>query len=159
MDNLDIPANIFMGREIRANNFLGSLGLLHLKNMREKALELLHNFNIKIENVNTSVKNLSGGQRQMVSISRAIYFNAQVIIMDEPTAALGVAETQKVYEFIERLKASDISVIIISHNINEVFNLADRFMVLKTGNLVGIKRKEETSIDQIVTMIISGQDN
>ena len=127
--------------------------------MREKALELLNTFNIKIENINTSVKNLSGGQRQMVSISRAIYFNAQVIIMDEPTAALGVAETQKVYEFIERLKENDISVIIISHNINEVFNLADRFMVLKTGNLVGIKRKEETSIDQIVTMIISGQCN
>ena len=157
MDNLDIPANIFMGRELRRKNFLGSLGLLHLKNMREKAIELLDNFNIKIENVNTSVKNLSGGQRQMVSISRAIYFNAQVIIMDEPTAALGVAETQKVYEFIERLKERDISVIIISHNINEVFSLADRFMVLKTGSLVGIKRKADTSIDQIVAMIISGQ--
>lgn len=157
MDHLDIPANIFMGREIRAKNFLGSLGLLHLKNMREKAVELLDTFNIKIKNVNVKVNNLSGGQRQMVAISRAIYFNAQVIIMDEPTAALGVAETKKVYEFIERLKENEISVIIISHNINEVFNLADRFMVLKTGNLVGIKRKEETSIDQIVTMIISGQ--
>lgn len=159
MDNLDIPANIFMGREIRTKNFLGSLGLLHLKNMREKALELLNTFNIKLDNVDATVKNLSGGQRQMVSISRAIYFNAQVIIMDEPTAALGVAETQKVYEFIDRLKENDISVIIISHNINEVFNIADRFMVLKTGTLVGIKRKEETSIDQIVAMIISGQNN
>ena len=127
--------------------------------MKEKALELLQSFNITIENVNTTVKNLSGGQRQMVSISRAIYFNAQVIIMDEPTAALGVAETKKVYDFIDRLKENEISVIIISHNINEVFNLADRFMVLKTGNLVGIKRKEETSIDQIVAMIISGQCN
>jgi len=159
MDNLDIPANIFMGREIRKKNILGSLGLLHLRSMKKKSIELLNNFNIKIDNVNTVVKNLSGGQRQMVSISRAIYFNAQVIIMDEPTAALGVAETQKVYDFIERLKKNDISVIIISHNINEVFNLADRFMVLKTGNLVGIKRKEETSIDEIVTMIISGQCN
>jgi ABC-type sugar transport system ATPase subunit len=93
----------------------------------------------------------------MVSISRAIYFKANVIIMDEPTAALGVAETRKVYEFINTLQSNRISIIIISHNINEVFEVADRFMVLKTGALVGIKPKEETSIDDIVSMIISGR--
>ena len=92
----------------------------------------------------------------MVAISRAVYFQARIIIMDEPTAALGVAETKKVYQFIDRLKESGIAVVIISHNINEVFNVADRFMVLKTGRLVGIKRRDETSVDDIVAMIISG---
>ena len=93
----------------------------------------------------------------MVAISRAVYFEAQIIIMDEPTAALGVAETRKVYDFIEKLRTANLSVIIISHNINEVFNIADHFMILKTGRLVGIKRREETSVDEIVGMIISGQ--
>lgn len=157
LDNLDIPSNIFMGREIRSNRILGPLGLMNLNTMRNSAIRLLENFEIDIGDVNQEVRNLSGGQRQMVAISRAVYFKAQVIIMDEPTAALGVAETKKVYEFIRKLKANNIAVIIISHNINEVFNIADRFMILKTGALVGIKNKEETNIDEIVSMIIAGR--
>jgi D-xylose transport system ATP-binding protein len=157
MNNLDIPSNIFMGREIRTNKVLGPIGFMNLGEMRKRATDLLDNFEIEIEDVNREVRNLSGGQRQMVAISRAVYFEAQVIIMDEPTAALGVAETKKVYDFINRLKENDIAVIIISHNINEVYDIADRFMVLKTGSLVGIKRKEDTNIDDIVTMIISGK--
>ncbi len=78
--------------------------------------------------------------------------------MDEPTAALGVYETQKVYDFISILKSKGISIIIISHNINEVFNIADRYIVLKVGKLVGVKTKEETSVEKIVEMIISGKD-
>lgn len=158
MDNLDIPSNIFIGREIKRNRILGSLGLMDLKVMRQKAIQLLQGFEIDIDDVSREVRNLSGGQRQMVAISRAVYFQAQVIIMDEPTAALGVAETKKVYDFIRRLKAGNLAVIIISHNINEVFDIADRFMVLKTGRLVGIKSKKDTSIDEIVTMIISGRE-
>ena len=151
LNNLDIPANIFMGRELRAS------GLMNLRQMRGRAREMLESFDIKIGDVDREVKDFSGGQRQMVSISRAIYFKANVLIMDEPTAALGVAETRKVYEFIRTLKRSHISIIIISHNINEVFEVADRFMVLKTGALVGIKSKAETSIDDIVSMILSGR--
>lgn len=158
MNNLDIPANIFMGREIRAKGLFGKLGLMDLKEMRNRSVELLKGFEIRVPDPNREVMNLSGGQRQMVTISRAVYFQAQVIIMDEPTAALGVSETRKVYEFIHRLKEQGIAVIIISHNINEVFNVADRFLVLKTGKVVGIKHKEETEIDQIVTMIISGKN-
>ncbi len=94
----------------------------------------------------------------MVATSRAIYFNAQVIVMDEPTAALGVAETQKVYDLIKKLQKNNISIVIISHNINEVFDIADRFMVLKTGTLVGVKRKDETSISEIMKMIIAGKN-
>ena len=156
MNNLDIASNIFMGRELRTNPVLGPLGWMNLNQMRHKALELLETFDIKIGDVSRNVSRLSGGQRQMVAISRAVYFQARIIIMDEPTAALGVAETKKVYQFIDRLKESGIAVVIISHNINEVFNVADRFMVLKTGRLVGIKRRDETSVDDIVAMIISG---
>ena len=158
MNNLDIPSNIFMGREIKTNWLLGRLGLMNLKEMRQSAIDLLNTFEIDIGDVNQEVRNLSGGQRQMVAISRAVYFEAQVIIMDEPTAALGVAETKKVYDFVRKLKAENFAVIIISHNINEVFNIADRFMVLKTGSLVGIKNKEETSTDEIVAMIIAGRE-
>lgn len=157
LNNLDIPANIFMGRELRASGPLGRIGLMNLRQMRGRAREMLESFDIKIGDVDREVKDFSGGQRQMVSISRAIYFKANVLIMDEPTAALGVAETRKVYEFIRTLKRSHISIIIISHNINEVFEVADRFMVLKTGALVGIKSKAETSIDDIVSMILSGR--
>jgi ABC-type sugar transport system ATPase subunit len=154
---LDIPSNVFLGREIRAGGILGRLGLMNLKKMHKGSFDLLEDFQIQIKDPALEVKSLSGGQRQMVSISRAVQFEAKIIIMDEPTAALGVSETKKVYEFIHKLKEKGISVIIISHNINEVFNVADRFMVMKTGMLVGIKRKEETSIDDIVTMIISGK--
>jgi ABC-type sugar transport system ATPase subunit len=157
VNTLDIPANIFLGREIRHRGFLGRLGLMNLLEMRESAFALLDDFRITIKNPDQEVKNLSGGQRQMVAISRAVEFEAKIIIMDEPTAALGVAETKKVYEFIHQLKEKHLSVIIISHNINEVFSVADRFMVMKTGSLVGIKRKEDTSIDDIVGMIISGR--
>jgi ABC-type sugar transport system ATPase subunit len=154
LDNLDVPANIFMGRELKKPRWLG---LMDLKVMRRRAMELLDAFEVQLGDIGREVRILSGGQRQMVAISRAIYFKAQVIVMDEPTAALGVAEAKKVYEFINRLRESNLAVIIISHNINEVYHVADRFMVLKTGSLVGIKRKEETCIDDIVSMIVSGR--
>lgn len=159
MNNLDIPANIFMGREIRVRGIMGKLGLMNLREMRNQAVRLLEGFEIRVPDPNREVENLSGGQRQMVTISRAVHFQAQVIIMDEPTAALGVAETRKVYDFIHRLKQNDISVIMISHNINEVYEIADSFMVLKTGELIGVKKKEKTNIDEILSMIISGKDN
>ena len=157
MNNLDIPSNIFMGREIRQNWILGSLGAMNLRAMRRKTKDLLNGFKISIGDISKEVRNLSGGQRQLVAICRAVYFQAQIIIMDEPTAALGVAEAKKVYHFINKLKKVGVSVIIISHNINEVYEVADRVMVLKTGKLVDVVRKGEATIDDIVTMIISGK--
>lgn len=157
INNLDIPSNIFMGREIRQKWILGLLGLMNLQAMRRKAEDLLNSFKISIGDISKEVRNFSGGQRQMVAISRAVYFQAQVIIMDEPTAALGVAEAKKVCQFISKLKKAGVSVIIISHNINEVYEVADRFMVLKTGKLVDVVQKGEATIDDIVTMIISGK--
>ncbi len=156
MDNLDIPSNIFMGREIRRKYIFGLLGAMNLRAMRQKANDLLNGLNLSID-IRKIVHNLSGGQRQMVAISRAVYFNAKVIIMDEPTAALGVKETKKVNDFILKLKDIGISVIIISHNIKEVYELADRFLVMKTGKLVGTVKKEECTVDEIVAMIITGE--
>jgi len=156
MDNLDIPSNIFMGREIRRRHILGLLGAMNLRAMRQKAEDLLNSFDISL-NIRKIVRNLSGGQRQMVAISRAVYFDAKVIIMDEPTAALGVRETKRVNDSILKLKDIGISVIIISHNIKEVYELADRFMVMKNGKLVGTVRKEDITVDEIVAMIITGE--
>jgi ribose transport system permease protein len=125
--------------------------------MAEETVRVLRRLNVEVPDIRRKVFNLSGGQRQAVAISRAIYFNAKLIIMDEPTAALGVEETRKVYGLIRELRQNGIAVIIISHNINEVFDIADRFVVLKTGMLVGVRRKEETSLDEILRMIIGGR--
>jgi D-xylose transport system ATP-binding protein len=159
VDTYNFYENIFLGREILYKGFLGKLGFVNIGAMSAEGLRLIKSFGINIPNRRVKVNSLSGGQRQIVAISRAIYFNAEVIIMDEPTAALGVAETQKVYDFIRMLKNKGISIIIISHNINEVFNIADRYMVLKVGKLVGVKKREESSVDKIVEMIISGKDS
>jgi D-xylose transport system ATP-binding protein len=158
VDTYNFYENIFLGREIVYKGIFGKLGFINIRAMSAEGLKLIKSFGINIPNRRVKVNNLSGGQRQIVAISRAIYFNAEVIIMDEPTAALGVAETQKVYDFISMLRSKGISIIIISHNINEVFNIADRYMVLKVGKLVGVKKREESSVDEIVQMIISGKD-
>ena len=125
--------------------------------MVEETRKVLERLNVKIPDLKKKVFFLSGGQRQSVAISKAIYFNARVIIMDEPTAALGVEETDKVYGLIRELTKNDIAVIMISHNINEVFDVADSFVVLKTGRIVGVRAKQETTIEEILTLIIAGR--
>jgi ribose transport system permease protein len=157
MDDLDLAPNIFIGREIVRGGIGRLLGFLNNTRMAEETVRVLRKLNIEVPDIKRKVFNLSGGQRQAVAISRAIYFNAKLIIMDEPTAALGVEETRKVYALIRELRQNGIAVIIISHNINEVFDIADRFVVLKTGMLVGVRRKQETSLDEILRMIIGGR--
>ncbi len=157
MDNLDIPPNIFMGREIVQRGILGAFGILDFREMVARTRALLTRLNIELPDLKRKVFFLSGGQRQAVAISRALYFDARVIIMDEPTAALGVEETAKVYSLICELRQNGIAVIVISHNINEVFGIADRFVVLKTGEVVGVKAKESTNLDEILRMIIAGR--
>jgi D-xylose transport system ATP-binding protein len=157
MDNLDIPPNIFIGREIVRRGLLGALGILDYPEMAARTRALLKRLNIAVPDMKRKVFFLSGGQRQAVAISRAIYFDARVIIMDEPTAALGVEETSKVYSLICELRQNNIAVIVISHNINEVFGIADRIVVMKTGELVGVKTKEGTNLEEILRMIIAGR--
>lgn len=151
-DNLNVTANVFLGREKKK-----ALGILDDRAMEIETKRILDRLKIKIDSLQTRVVNLSGGQRQCVAISRSIYFNAKILIMDEPTAALGIEETGKVHGLIEQLKKEGIAIIIISHDLHDVFKLSDRIAVMKNGVLVGVKKTNETTQDEILAMIILGQ--
>lgn len=150
-DNLDVPANVFLGREMtRFRWFLDN------RAMAERARALLARLKINIPNIRQKVRQMSGGQRQSIAIARAVCFNARVIILDEPTAALGVQETGKVYALIREMRDHGRAVLIISHNLNHVFDNADRITVMKTGRSIGSRRVCDTNQDEIVRMIVSG---
>ncbi len=152
-DNLDASANLFIGREIY-KRFLG-LSILNISEMRKKTREILDNVGINIQSVDEKVRYMSGGQRQAISLGRFLAWGKRLILLDEPTAALGVRETRKVMELIKRTKdeRKRASIILISHNLQQVFELVDRIIVLRHGQIIGIKNKEETNTDEIVSMI------
>ncbi|THB64758.1 MAG: sugar ABC transporter ATP-binding protein, partial [Desulfovibrio sp.] len=143
-DNLDAPANLFMGREITR------FGVLDDSAMESEARKVITRLNPNFKNIKDPVKNMSGGQRQSVAIARAIYFNAKILIMDEPTAALGPQETKMVAELIQQLKSEGIGIFLISHDLHDVFDLADRVSVIKNGRLVGCCRTDEVSKDDVL---------
>ncbi len=149
-DNLDAPANIFLGRELLRGFALNEDA------MEAESRKVLDRLRITISSLRESVINLSGGQRQAVAIGRAVYFNARILIMDEPTAALGPAEARQVGQLIKQLKGEHVGIFLISHDIHDVFEYADRISVLKTGRLVGTVRKAEVMQDDVLTMIIAG---
>jgi len=152
-DNLAAPANIFLGRELK-----GKFATLEEKRMEDETAALLKRLKLKLPSLKDAVKELSGGQRQAIAISRAIYFNAQVLIMDEPTAALGPQETAQVAELTKQLKAEGIGIFLISHDLHDVFDLCDRISVLHQGQLVETVRKEDVSKDEVLGMIIMGKE-
>ncbi len=156
-DNLDVGANVFLGRE-PMRRFLGVLPMVDRKRMRAAASEVLDTLEIDIAQAKLArpVRQLSGGQRQAVAIGRAIYWNAELLIMDEPTAALGVPEQRKVKELILRLKTQNVAVVFISHNLIDIFDVADRIMVLRRGQKAGERRPAETTHDEIVKLMVSG---
>ena len=117
----------------------------------------MHRLNPRFKNLRTPVRSLSGGQRQSVAIARAVHFNARILIMDEPTAALGSAETQQVRDLVTQLKAEGIGIFLISHDIHDVFDLADRVAVMKNGKLVGTARTHAVTKDEVLGMIILGK--
>jgi len=151
-DDLDVTANIFLGREIEFFR-LGPLSWLNKRAMKKKSLDLLAQTGIKIGNLNQIVANMSGGQRQCVAISRAAGWGSKLIVMDEPTAALGIQETKKVEEIIINLKDRNIPVIIISHNLRQVFNLVDKIAVFRQGRIIDIVRTNEVSGNDVVALI------
>ena len=155
-DNLDVTSNVFIGRE-RVRNFLG-LKFLNKRKMNLETEELLKELAIKISSVKSLVENLSGGQRQMVAIARAIAFeeNTKVLVMDEPHAALGVAEATTVSEMIRGLRDHGLSMIVISHRIPELLSLVDRVMVLKAGRRVALRDAQGTSVEDCVNLIVAG---
>jgi D-xylose transport system ATP-binding protein len=125
--------------------------------MEDTTRKLMGRLNPKFQNFKVPVASLSGGQRQSVAIARAVHFNARILIMDEPTAALGPAETTQVKELIRQLKTDGIGIILISHDIHDVFDLADRISVMLQGKLVGTVQKAEVTIDEVLAMIIIGK--
>jgi len=155
-DNLDIPANIFLGRELTGSGLLKPF--LDLRRMTEESAKLLGRLKIRIPDLHQKVRTLSGGQRQCVGIARSVYFNARIIILDEPTAALGVEETKKVLELVKEMRDQGLSVVMISHNLAHVFDLCDRISVMKTGSVVGSKHISETSRDEILRLIVMGRE-
>jgi D-xylose transport system ATP-binding protein len=151
-DNLNVPANVFLGREIK-----NPVGILNERVMENETRRMLDRLKLKIGSLKVRVLKLSGGQRQCIAISRAVYFNAKILIMDEPTAALGVQETERVHDLMKQLKKEGIAIILISHDLHDVFNLSDRIAVMKNGVLVGIKKTGETTKDEVLSMIILGK--
>jgi D-xylose transport system ATP-binding protein len=151
-DNVDAAANVFLGRELRTR--LGSLNDAAMESATRKVMGRL---NPRFRNFKTSVKSLSGGQRQSVAIARAIHFNARILIMDEPTAALGPAETAQVRELVAQLKAEGLGIFLISHDIHDVYDLSDRISVMLQGKLVGTVVTEKVTKDEVLAMIIMGK--
>jgi D-xylose transport system ATP-binding protein len=155
-DNLDIPANIFLGRELTCAGVLAPF--LDLRRMARESEKLLARLKIRIPDLRQKVRTLSGGQRQCVGIARSVYFNARIIILDEPTAALGVEETKKVLELVKEMRSQGLSVVMISHNLAHVFDIADRISVMKTGVVAGTRHISQTSRDEILRLIVMGRE-
>lgn len=151
-DNVDAAANLFLGREIRTR-----WGTLDDAAMESACRRVMGRLNPNFRRFKDPVKALSGGQRQSVAIARALYFNARILIMDEPTAALGPEETAQVSELIKHLKSEGIGIFLISHDIHDVFDLSDRVTVMKNGKLVGTVRVDQVSEDDVLGMIILGK--
>lgn len=151
-DNLDAASNLFLGREL-----VTGLGMVDDDAMEAETRKIMARLNPNFKKFAEPVSALSGGQRQSVAIARAVYFNARILIMDEPTAALGPHETQMVSELIQQLKADGIGIFLISHDIHDVMELCDRASVMKNGKLVGSVDVKDVTDDELLSMIILGK--
>jgi simple sugar transport system ATP-binding protein len=154
-DNLTIGANIFLGREPMRKAF-GFLPVLDRRIMAAAAQKTMALLDFHVNRLEAPVSNFSGGQRQAVAIGRAVYWDAKILIMDEPTAALGVPEQRKVISLIHSLKAQGRGVIFISHNLQDIFAVADRIVVLRRGVEAGERRIADTSHDEVVKLMVGG---
>ena len=161
-DNLDVVANLFLGQEELAPGVPGFIRTLDETDMEHRSHELLEQLSVTIPSVRSEVGTLSGGQRQQVAVARSLLGDPKVVILDEPTAALGVVQTKQVLELIHRLRERNLAVIIISHNLANVFAVADRIYVLRLGRKAGIFDATHTTEEQIVGAITGaefGEDN
>ena len=157
-DDLDVPSNLFLGRE-KFLFRLGPFSILDRKAMRDATRAALERTAVKIPNLGNSIRNMSGGQRQCVAIARTATFASKLIIMDEPTAALGVQETAQVENIIKTLKANGEPLILISHNMRQVFDLADRIIVFRRGRIAANLIKKNTSGEEVVQYITGAKQS
>jgi ABC-type sugar transport system ATPase subunit len=149
VEDQPVYMNMFLGREL----VRGPLRLLDRRRMARETQELVDALDVRIPSARATLRDLSGGQRQGIAICRATHWASSLVLMDEPTAALGVAETAKVEELIARLRERGAAVLLVSHNLDQVFRLADRIAVLRRGNQVGVRSIQETTRNEIVSMI------
>jgi D-xylose transport system ATP-binding protein len=151
-DNLDVVQNMYLGRE--AHDWLQRL---NEPIMEQRTAETLKTLSVTtIQSIRQRVASLSGGQRQSVAVARSVMWNSRVVILDEPTAALGVAQTRQVLDLVKRLATQRLAVVIVSHNLNDVFEVADRISVLRLGRNVGVYQRDSTTQEEIVRAITAG---
>ena len=148
-DKQPVYMNLFLGRELTKRPF----GLLDKKRMRDESQRIVDELDVRIPSANSTIRDLSGGQRQGVAIARATHWARKLVLLDEPTAALGVAETAKVEQLVVSLKQRDLSILLISHSLDQVFRLADRICVLRRGEQIGVRETANTDQNEIVAMI------
>lgn len=151
-DNLDPGLNLYLGREKTRRIF--GISFLDRKEMQRNAVEVMKSLGIVVPDPSAPVREMSGGQRQAIAIARAIHWQAKLVIMDEPTAALGVPEQREVMALIERLKKKGVGIILISHNLPDIFAAADRIIVLARGVVAGERKPSETNDEEIVRMMM-----
>ena len=151
-DNLDVVANLFLGREERSP--IRSLSEIH---MEQRTLQVLRSLDVKIPSVRTPVMSLSGGQRQSIAVAKSLLRNASVVLLDEPTAALGVAQTRQVLHMIRRLRDQGLAVVVISHNLADVFEVVDRVIVLRLGKRVATFDVKSITPEQVVSAITGAE--
>lgn len=155
-ENLNVYSNIFLGRE-KLKKILKFINVLDHDYMHNESKRVLDRLEMEIPSLRNRISVLSGGQRQAVAISRSIYWDAKLLIMDEPTAALGVAEQKKVLDLIRLLRSQGLGIIIISHQLYDVFSVADRLVILRRGEKVGERNIKETNPDEIVSLIVGAE--
>jgi D-xylose transport system ATP-binding protein len=146
-DNLDVVANLYLGHEVTVRGVMDEMA------MERKAVEVLRRLSVKIPDVRIPIASLSGGQRQSVAVARSVMGDNKVVLLDEPTAALGVAQTEEVLELIKRLRGQGLGVVLISHNLSNVFEVADRITVLRLGRWVGTYAAKAVSHEQLVAFM------
>ena len=156
VDTLNVPENVFLGRELRTRRF-GLVPELDHARMRERTIDLLARFGVDLPRLNEPVVKLSGGQRQTIAISRLLLKEVRLVIMDEPMAALGVEEGRRVLDLVRNMRERGVSVLVISHNLEHVFQLADRIAVMKNGRLIDVVETAATTRDEVVRLITFGR--
>lgn len=150
VDTRDVAANLFLGHEFKWGPFVNA------RRGRREAEQLIRDLGVKLPSVAVPVSLLSGGQRQAVAVARTLVLGARIVIMDEPTAALGVSESSKVLGLARRLADQGKAVMLVSHNLQQVWDTTDRFLVMRLGSVAGVRRRSETSIDELVKLIVYG---
>lgn len=155
-DNLDVVANLFLGREQGPRRLPSALRWTQEDEMERRARQVLSSLSIHLPSLRRPVKLLSGGQRQSVAVGRAVLWGSKVVLLDEPTAALGVEQTAMVHRLVLQLRELGLSVVLISHNLTDVFKVADRIIVLRLGRRVGTFIRSQTTMDQVVAAITAG---